>query len=70
MKATLGWRPKCETSIAIEPLPESWHDFGELMLKFGEDGLATDAFRKGLELSYGASDAPRLENKQSLVADD
>lgn len=49
-----------ETSIAIEPLPESWHDFGQLMLKFGEDELASDAFRKGLELSYGVSDAPRL----------
>ena len=34
------------------------------MLKIGEEGSATEAFRKGLTLAYaGTPDVPQLESK-------
>jgi HemY protein len=53
-----------ETSNAIRPSPETWHDLGQLMLQLGEDADATAAFRQGLTLGYGSSSLPQLENPQ------
>ncbi|MCP4001755.1 MAG: hypothetical protein GY727_12675 [Gammaproteobacteria bacterium] len=52
-----------ETSNAIRPSPETWHDLGQLMLKLGEAGPASQAFQKGLTLSYTNPDLPRLEDQ-------
>jgi HemY protein len=52
-----------ETSNSIRPSPETWHDLGQMMLKLGEEGPASQAFQKGLTLSYTDPDVPRLEDK-------
>jgi HemY protein len=52
-----------ETSNSIRPSPETWHDLGQMMLKLGEEGPASQAFQKGLTLSYTEPDVPRLEDQ-------
>jgi HemY protein len=52
-----------ETSNAIRPSPEAWHDLGQLMLQLGEEGQASQAFQKGLTLSYTGPEVPRLEDQ-------
>ena len=55
-----------ETSNAIRPSPETWHELGQLMLRLGEDESASQAFQKGLTLSYaGPEDVPRLGSDQN-----
>jgi HemY protein len=41
-------RSYLETSLAIRPLPETWRIYGELLVKLGESGAASEAFREGL----------------------
>jgi len=50
-----------ESGIAIEPTPETWHELGQLLLTMDEADAAANAFQKGLTLSYGGRDLPRLE---------
>jgi HemY protein len=52
-----------ETSNAIRPSPEAWHDLGQLMLQLGEEGQASQAFQKGLTLSYTGPEVLRLEDQ-------
>lgn len=55
-------RSYLESSLAIRPTPEAYHDLGELMLQLDEKDAATSAFAKGLTLSNkGVPDVPRLE---------
>ena len=55
-------RSYLESSLAIRPTPEAYHELGQLMLQLGEKEAATSAFAKGLTLSnLGAPDVPRLE---------
>ena len=51
-------RSYLETSLAIRPRPETWRIYGELLVKLGESGAASDAFRQGL--AAAADDAPAL----------
>lgn len=51
-----------ESSVAIEPAPQAYHELGKLLLKLGEQDAAFVAFQKGLTQSYGDSDLPRLAN--------
>jgi HemY protein len=58
-----------ETSNAIRPSAETWHDLGQLMLHIGDYEAASRSFETGLTLTYGGKpDAPRLEDS-SLGAD-
>jgi HemY protein len=57
-----------ETSNAIRPSPETWHDLGQLMLSLGEDEAASDAFQRGLSLTHAGSAVPKLTN--TSLADD
>jgi len=43
-------RTYIESSIAIEPTPESYQIHGELLQHLGDTSLASDAFKNGLEL--------------------
>jgi len=51
-------RSYLETSLAIRPRPETWRIYGELLVKLGESGAASDAFRQGL--AAAADDTPAL----------
>jgi len=56
-------RSYLESSLAIRPTPEAYHELGNLMLKLDERDAATSAFAKGLTLSHrGVPDVPRLES--------
>jgi len=56
-------RSYLESSIAIRPTPEAYHELGNLMLQLDERDAATSAFAKGLTLSNrGVPDLPRLED--------
>jgi len=56
-------RSYIESSLAIAPTPDAYHELGQLMLKLDETAAATTAFAKGLTLSNtGVPDVPRLEN--------
>ncbi|MGI9342600.1 MAG: heme biosynthesis HemY N-terminal domain-containing protein [Gammaproteobacteria bacterium] len=56
-------RSYLESSIAIRPTPEAYHELGNLMLQLEERDAATSAFAKGLTLSNrGVPDLPRLED--------
>jgi HemY protein len=52
-----------ETSNAIRPSAETWHDLGQLMLQLGEGDSASEAFQQGLSLTHAGSAAPKLTNK-------
>ena len=55
-------RSYLESSLAIRPDPVAFKELGQLMLHLGERSEATEAFRRGLTLSYGgAPDVPRLQ---------
>ncbi|MDP6437070.1 MAG: heme biosynthesis HemY N-terminal domain-containing protein [Gammaproteobacteria bacterium] len=49
-----------ESSNGIRPSPQTWHELGQLMLRLGEEDAASEAFEKGLTLSYGGPDVPRI----------
>ncbi len=52
-----------ETSNAIQPSPETWHDFGQLMLRIGDYEAASRSFESGLTMTYGGKpEAPKLED--------
>lgn len=56
-------RSYIESSIAIRPTPEAYHELGQLMLKLDERDAATAAFATGLTLTNkGVPDVPRLES--------
>ena len=57
-----------ETSNAIKPSPDTWHDLGQLMLRLGEEESASKAFQQGLTLNYTGPAVPRLTN--ATLADD
>lgn len=60
-------RSYLESSIAIRPSPEAYHELGQLMLQLDEKEAATSAFAKGLTLSNkGAPDVPRLGSDRRL----
>ncbi len=46
-------RSYIESSLAIEATPERYQLHGELMQHLGDEGLASDAFKKGLQLLTG-----------------
>jgi len=50
-------RSYLETSLAIRPLPETWRIYGELLVKLGESGAASEAFRQGLAAASDATPA-------------
>jgi HemY protein len=49
-----------ESSIGLRPTPETWHELGQLLTRMGEEQAASDAYQKGLTLSYGGADVPRI----------
>ncbi len=49
-----------ESSIGLQPSPEVWHELGKLLTRMGEEQAAFEAYRKGLTLSYGGTDVPRI----------
>ena len=49
-----------ESSIGLRPSPETWHELGQLLTRMGEEQAASDAYQKGLTLSYGGTDVPRI----------
>lgn len=57
-----------ETSNAIKPSPDTWHDLGQLMLRLGEEESASKAFQQGLTLNYTGPAVPRLTD--ATLADD
>ena len=59
-------RSYLESSLAIRPSPETYHELGQLMLQVGEQESASDAFQRGLTLRYAGTDVPRLERTASL----
>lgn len=42
-------RSYLETSLAIRPTPQTWRIYGDLLVRMGESGAASEAFRQGLE---------------------
>jgi len=54
-----------ESSIAIRPSPEAWNELGQLLIRMKQGDAASIAFQKGLTLSYGATDVPRITAKMS-----
>ena len=52
-----------ETSNAIRPSAETWHDMGKLMLRIGDYEAASNSFQQGLTLNYAGADVPRLEDQ-------
>jgi HemY protein len=50
-------RSYLETSLAISPRPETWRIYGELLVKLGESGAASEAFREGLTAAANATPA-------------
>jgi HemY protein len=56
-----------ESSIAIRPSPEAWHELGQLLIKMNHADAASVAFQKGLTLSYGGTAVPRIS---ANMADD
>ncbi len=57
-------RSYLESSLAIRPSPAAYDALGHLMLQIGEAESASDAFQKGLTLSYaGTPGLPQLESK-------
>ncbi len=50
-------RSYLETSLAIRPLPETWRIYGELLVRLGESGAASEAFRQGLAAASDATPA-------------
>jgi len=51
-----------ESSVAIKPAPQAWHELGQLLLQLGEQDAAFNAFQKGLTESHGGSGLPRLSD--------
>ena len=49
-----------ESSIGLRPTPETWHELGQLLTRMGEEQAASGAYQKGLTLSYGGADVPRI----------
>lgn len=49
-----------ESSIGLQPSPEVWHELGKLLNRMGEEQAAFEAYQKGLTLSYGGTDVPRI----------
>jgi HemY protein len=49
-----------ESSIGILPTAESWHELGQLLTRMGNSQAASDAYQKGLTLSYGGTGVPRI----------
>jgi HemY protein len=57
-------RSYLESSIAIRPTPDAYHQLGKLMLQLDEKEAATEAFAKGLTLSNSGDPAvPRISGK-------
>jgi HemY protein len=57
-------RSYLESSLAISPSAEGYHQLGQLMLQLDDRTAASDAFQKGLVLSNaGTPGVPQLENK-------
>jgi len=55
-------RSYLESSLAIRPTPEAYHELGQLMLQLGEADAATQAFQKGLTMTHaGQPGVPQLE---------
>lgn len=55
-------RSYLEASLAIRPVPETYHALGQLMTRVGESQSASKAFERGLSMSAegaGPKDAPR-----------
>ena len=40
--------------------PEAWNELGQLLITMEETDAASQAFQKGLTLSYGGADVPRI----------
>lgn len=49
-----------ESSVAIEPAPQAFHELGKLLLQLGEEQQAFEAFQKGLTQTYEGAELPRL----------
>jgi HemY protein len=49
-----------ESSVAIRPQPQTWHELGQLLLQLDEQEQAFGAFQQGLTQSYGGTDVPQL----------
>jgi HemY protein len=50
-------RSYLETSLAIRAHPETWQILGELLVRLGESGAASEAFRQGLAAAAGTTPA-------------
>jgi HemY protein len=48
-------RSYLESSLAIRPDPVAYKELGQMMLNIGENSEATEAFRRGLAMSYGGA---------------
>lgn len=51
-----------ESSAAIRPAPQTWHELGQLLLQLGEQEQAFKAFQNGLTQGQTGADLPRLED--------
>ncbi|NND53891.1 MAG: hypothetical protein HKN56_02845 [Gammaproteobacteria bacterium] len=51
-----------ESSVAIRPSPQAWHELGQLLQQMGEQEGAFNAFQQGLTQSYPGAELPRLPN--------
>ena len=58
-----------ESSLGLRPSPEVWHELGQLLTQMGEEQAASEAYQKGLTMTYGGADVPRLGQDASESMD-
>jgi HemY protein len=58
-----------ETSLGLSPSPDAWHELGQLLSHMGENVAASDAYQKGLTLSYNGPAIPRLTTDANMTAE-
>jgi len=51
-----------ESSVAIDPVLQAFHELGQLLLKLGDQEQAFEAFQSGLTQTYQGEELPRLTN--------
>ena len=49
-----------ESAVAIRPVPQTWHELGQLLLQLEDQEAAFNAFQQGLTSTQPGADLPRL----------
>ncbi len=57
-----------ESSVAMDPAPQSWHELGQLLLQLGEQEQAFKAFQQGLTQGQAGPGLPRLTGSRGADA--